>query len=100
MKLASRLARLRYELRVLGMWLFAIPLGVAVGLVGLTVVLDARSVNRDFLAQVLTATLEACVPLALGVVVATVAAQDGALELQLTVPLAYRRMVLRRVGLL
>ncbi len=100
MKLAFRLARLRYELRVLGAWLFAIPLVVATGLVGLAALLDTRSVSRDFLAQLLTATMEACLPLALGVLVATVAARDAALELQLSAPAPYRRTSLGRISLL
>ncbi len=100
MKLAFRLARLRYELLVLGVWLFAVPLVVAGGLGGLAGILDARNVNRGFLAQLLTATMEACLPLALGVLVATVTARDAALELQLSAPTPYQRTSLGRISLL
>jgi hypothetical protein len=93
-------AALGYELRVLGLWLFAIPLLVGGGLGGLAVLLDARGVSRDFLAHLFTATLEACLPLALGILLATVAAQDAAIELQLSVATPYRRTALRRFALL
>src|SRR5258708_6081536 len=100
MKLAPRLATLRHELRVLGAWLFAIPVAVAGGLTAIAALLDARGVNRDFTGLLLTATLEACVPLALGVALANAAARDDALELQVTVATPYRRTARRRVGLL
>jgi hypothetical protein len=100
MKLAFRVARLHHEVRVLGWWLFGIPVLVAGGLGALVGVLDARNVSRDFLANVLTATLEACLPLACGVIIATVVGQDAALELQLSAPTPYRRTTLRRIGLL
>jgi len=101
MKLAARLAALRAELRVLGLWLFVIPLAVMGGLVAFGEWLDLRgTVDQGFIADLLIATLEACVPLAAGVLVATIAARDDALELQLTVATPYRRTAWRRIGLL
>src|SRR5262249_24913758 len=44
--------------------------------------------------------LEACLPLALGVLVTTLVARDPALELQLAAPTPYRCTTVRRIGLL
>jgi hypothetical protein len=57
-------------------------------------------VDHGFIAGLLTAALEAFAPLAAGVLVATIAARDDALELQLTVATPYRRTAGRRIGLL
>jgi hypothetical protein len=95
-----RLAALRHELRVLGPLLFAVPLLAALGFGGLVGALDARNTSHDFLAQLLTAILEACLPLTAGILIATVAARDPALEVQLSLPTPYRRTALRRFALL
>jgi hypothetical protein len=99
-RILPRPAALRHELRVLGPWLFALPLLAAAGLGALFGVLDLRSVHRDFLAQMAVASLEACLPLAAGVTVATASARDPAVELQLALPTPYRFTALRRCALL
>ncbi|HMA37381.1 MAG TPA: hypothetical protein VKY74_23210 [Chloroflexia bacterium] len=95
-----RLALWRYELRVLGPVLFVVPVLIVVGLGGLAAVLDLRAVNRGFLAQLVVASLEACLPLAGGVTAASVTARDPALELLLTLPVSYGRTAFRRLALL
>jgi hypothetical protein len=59
-----------------------------------------RHVNPGFLAQMHIAVLEACLPLVAGILLATVAAHDGAIELQLSLPIPYRRTALGRFALL
>ena len=100
MKLAPGLALWRYELRVLGPVLFLVPVLVLAGLGSLAGLLDLRAVNHGFVAQLLTASLEACLPLAAGVVVASVCARDPALEVLLALPVSYRRTAFRRLALL
>jgi hypothetical protein len=92
--------RLRHELRVLGPWLFALPLLAACGLYALAAVLHARHVNPDFVALVPVAVLEACLPLAAAILSATIAVRDDALEVQLTLPRIYARTALLRGALL
>ena len=100
MSFTPRLAVLRNELRILGPLLFAVPLVVALGFTALLATLNVRGTNREFLAQMLVATLEACLPLAAGLTLAAVAAHDAALEVQLSLPRPYRFTVLRRCLLL
>jgi hypothetical protein len=100
MKIAPRLAEIRHELRILGPALFAVPLLAAVAFVALAGVLDARSVNRDFLGPLVTAILEAILPLTAGILLAAVAPQDAAIELQLSLPAPYRYTALRRFAVL
>jgi hypothetical protein len=94
------LDRLRHELRVLGPWLFALPLLAAAGLCVLAGVLHARHVNPDFGALVPVAIVEACLPLAAAILCATVAVHDDALEVQLSLPRVYARTALLRGALL
>lgn len=100
MRSHSRLVTARLEARVLGPWLFALPLLAAGGLGGLLVVLHLRHTQAGFLALLHVAILEACLPLAAGIACATVAAHDSAIELQLSLPTPYRRTALVRFGLL
>jgi hypothetical protein len=100
MSSAPRGSWLGYELRLLGGWPFALLAGVAGLLAGMTALLSARGVSRSFLAGLLVATLEACVPLALAVTLTSVTGRDEALELQLSLATPYWVTVARRVGLL
>lgn len=89
----------RNELRVLGPYPFAAPLVVIAGLVAFAALLQARHVSHDFVATLLVAALEACLPLTAGVALAGVAARDTALEVLLTVQTAYRLTTARRAAL-
>ncbi|MGH2482220.1 MAG: hypothetical protein ACRDHW_21425 [Ktedonobacteraceae bacterium] len=82
------LDRLRYELRLLGKVVFLTPLLVVCGL-GLLIALVHRDMNLTDISRSMGASLEVLLPMAAGVVVATVATHDPALELQLTMPRKY-----------
>jgi hypothetical protein len=100
MYIARQMAVLRYEFRMLGPLLFALPLLVTMSFAGLGLWLNVRNVNHSSIGSLLTANLEACIPLMVGVIIATIAAHDPAIELQLTVLMPYRFTVFRRFILL
>ena len=91
---------LRYEMRILGSVLFLIPLALALAFAGMTMLLFIGNVEHGFIASILIASIEACLPLALGIILATVAVQDSALELLLTMPAAYGKILFLRFALL
>ncbi|MEO6892278.1 MAG: hypothetical protein ABI324_25115, partial [Ktedonobacteraceae bacterium] len=68
-----RLDRLRHEVRILGPLLFLVPLALAVAFAALTVMLFAGNVVHSFIALLLVAALEACLPLSAGIILSTVA---------------------------
>ena len=80
--------RLRYELRLLGKPVFLTPILVVIGF---ALLLAIANRNVTLVARSMGATLEVLLPMAAGVVVATVATYDRALELQLTMPRKYHR---------
>ncbi len=84
------LDRLRYELRLLGKIVFLTPLLVVIGL-GLLIALVSRDINLTNIERSMGASLEVLLPMAAGVIVATVATHDPAIELQLTMPRKYHR---------
>lgn len=84
------LDRLRYELRLLSKPVFLTPLLVSVGF-ALLLALVNRDVSLPTIARSMGANLEILLPMAAGVVVATVATYDQAIELQLTMPRKYHR---------
>ncbi len=84
------LDRLRYELRLLGKTVFLTPLLVSGGF-ALFMALVNRGVTSYTMARALGANLEVLLPMAAGVVVATIATYDRAIELQLTMPRRYHR---------
>lgn len=84
------LDRLRYELRLLGKPVFLTPLLVIGGLALLLAVAN-RGVTAYTMARALSGSLEILLPMAAGVVVATIATHDRAIELQLTMPRKYHR---------
>lgn len=100
MYISARLAALRYEIRIIGLLLFAVPLLVAVALTGFATLLDIRHVSRDFIGQLVTASLEACLPLTAGILLASVAPHDDAIEVQVTLACPYRFTALSRFILL
>lgn len=84
------LDRLRYELRLLGKPVFLTPLLVIICF-ALFMALVNRGVTSYTMARALGASLEVLLPMAAGVVVATIATYDRAIELQLTMPRRYHR---------
>ena len=100
MKLTRQMSILLYEIRMLGPLVCALPLLAAMSFAGLGLWLDVRNINHGFVSALFIASLEACVPLLVGVLMATIAAHDSAIELQLTVPMPYRFTVFRRFVLL
>lgn len=94
------LDRLRYEARILGPLLFLIPLAEILVFAGLTALFLIGNVVQSGIAVLLIAVLEACLPLTVGILLATVAVQDAALELLLTMRASYRRIAFLRFALI
>ncbi|HEX7736544.1 MAG TPA: hypothetical protein VF458_16975 [Ktedonobacteraceae bacterium] len=82
--------RLRYELRLLGKSVWLTPLLVVAGL-ALLLAIANRGVTATTMARSMGASLEMLLPMAAGIVVATIATHDRAIELQLTMPRRYHR---------
>lgn len=89
--------RLRYEILVMGRRVILTPV-LLMGCFGLFAGLLAylNTYSNRFLLGV----LEMFLPLAAGIIVASITTQDPAIELQLTVPQTYRRTTLRRLALI
>lgn len=87
------LDRLRYELKLMGRRVILTPILVMIGFALIALFLHTRAVDP---ARTLSASLEMIIPLATGIVVATITSQDNAIELQLTMPKKYDRTVLGR----
>jgi len=100
LNIARQVSVLRYEFRILGPLAFALPLLIAMSFAALGLWLNARNVAHSFIGSLLTASLEACIPLLAGALTATIAVHDSAIELQLTVLMPYRFTVFRRFILL
>lgn len=100
MKRMFHLGHVRYEVRILGPVLFLVPLALGVLFAGMAGMLLVGNVVHSFIASVLIAALEACLPLAAAIVLSTVAVQDASLELLLAMPAAYRWIVFLRFGLI
>lgn len=100
MKKGLFLDHARYEARILGPVLFLVPLALGVFFAGMAGILLVGNVVHSFIAPVLIAALEACLPLAAAIVLSTVAVQDASLELLLTMSAAYRWIVFLRFGLI
>jgi hypothetical protein len=100
MRQVFRLAALPYEVRVITPFLFALPVIVTIALGGLAGILDIRhSVTQHYVSDLFVATVEACLPLAAGIALASLAARDSAVELLLTLPISYRAIAFRRFTL-
>ncbi len=100
MKILWQLDAVRYEIRVLGILLFAIPLLFALAMAAIAELLQMGRVEQTFINDVLIAGLEACLPLTTGIIAATVATQDPAIEIQLALPLPYRVIAFTRLALI
>lgn len=100
MSAASSLEAARYEARIVGLWVLALPAFVA-GLFTIAAGMMAfkQAQHIDIQHMVMTG-LEGALPLVAGIGVATIVAHEPALELQLSMPLPYRRVALVRCGLL
>lgn len=99
--------RLRYELRLLGVGSFLLPLGIVVIYLGFSLFARAGALRdggaeaqaRLQMARGLLALLENGLPLAAGLLAAAAVHQDVAIELHLSLPVSYRRTALQRLGL-
>ncbi|MDQ2904132.1 MAG: hypothetical protein M3Y81_11330 [Chloroflexota bacterium] len=89
--------RLRYELKLAGKMLIVVP-GTVILVIGLFAVLVHFLQQSP--AHALLAGLEMFLPLAAGIVAATLVSQDAALELQLTMPRKYHITGLLRLLLI
>lgn len=105
--LARSWHRLRYEIRLLGIGAWLLPLGIVVIYLGFSLFARAgalRSGGADAQARLqmgrgLLALLENGLPLAAGLLAAVAVRQDAAIELHLSLPVSYRGTALRRLGL-
>lgn len=91
------LDRFRYEVKLMGKRVILTPILVMVGFALLAELLSYLHTNP---ARMLSASLEIMLPLAAGVVVATITSQDSAIELQLTMPRTYAMTALGRLTIL
>ncbi|HEV2583045.1 MAG TPA: hypothetical protein VGT44_19450 [Ktedonobacteraceae bacterium] len=90
------LERLYYELRLMGKRVILTPVLLATGFALFAAFLATRQIDP---ARFLSGGLEMLLPLATGMIVATIASHDPALELQLTVPRAYAATAVKRMAL-
>ena len=91
------LDRLQYEIKLMGKRVILTPILVMLGFTLFALLLHYLKV---FPARFLSAGLEMLVPLAAGIIVATITSQDSAIELQLTVPKKYHRTAMGRLFLI
>src|SRR5216684_8910353 len=91
------LDRFRYEIQLLGKRVILTPMLIMVGFACLAFLLHNLHTNP---ARTLSASLEIILPLAAGLVVATITSQDPAIELQLSMPRSYDRTALDRLTII
>ncbi len=89
--------RLYYELRVMGKRVILTPTLLAIGSTLFAAFLQTRQVDP---ARFLSGMLEIILPIATALVVATIASQDPAIELQLTAPRLYSRTAMQRIAMI
>lgn len=97
---APRLAAIRYEARAVGPLIFALPAFVAALFVIATGMMAFKQAQHLDIQHMVMTGLEGALPLAAGIGVATIAAQESALELQLSMPRPYRLTALLRCAML
>lgn len=97
--MAKFVEMLRYELRVIGPVLFGVPVAIVVAMAVLIMLLQIGHVTQEFIQFIVLTAIEACLPLALGIILATMAVQDSSLELLLTLPVSYRVVTFSRLML-
>lgn len=101
-----RWQRLQYELRLLGVSAFLLPLAVVLVYTGFSLIVRSSTIGRgagvtfaDFeTARGLLALLENGLPLAAGLIAASAVNQDVAVELHLSLPAPYHRTAIGRLG--
>ncbi len=89
--------RLRYEIKLMGKRVILTPILVMLGFTLFALLLHYLKVIP---ARFLSAGLEMIIPLAAGIIVATITSQDPTIELQLTVPKKYHRTAMERLVLI
>src|SRR5438034_8565402 len=92
--------RIWYELRIMGKWVILIPPLIILTFALLGEILTIMQVSHLRISQVLTGSLEMVLPLAAGLLTATIISHDTANELQLTMPKTYRMTALVRLSLI
>lgn len=98
--------RLKYELRLLGIGAFLLPLGVIAVYTGFSLIVRSSTLGSgdgitqaDFqMARGLLALMENGLPLAAGLIAVAAVNQDVAVELQLSLPAPYRRTIGQRLA--
>lgn len=91
---------IRYEARIVGPWVFALPVFVACLFAIAAGMMAAKQAQHIDIQHMVMTGLEGALPLVAGIGMATIAAHEPALELQLSVPLPFRSTTLLRCGLL
>jgi hypothetical protein len=89
------LDRLRYEMRLLGRPVVLTPILIVLGFT-LLLILVQHNMSASNIRRAIAGSLEVLLPMAAGVIVATVATHDPAIELQLTMPRKYDRTAFGR----
>ena len=92
--------QLRYEIRIVGRWVFAVPLCIIAGSALLAEFLYLIHIEMIRIQQLLTASLEMLLPVAVAILVANTASYDKAIELQLAVESKFAYRVALRSGLI
>ena len=92
--------RIWYELRIMGRWVILIPPLIILLFILLGGILTIMQVGHLRITQVLTASLEMVLPLAAGLLTTTIVSYDSAIELQMTMPKAYRMTAFVRLSLI
>jgi hypothetical protein len=92
--------RIWYEIRIMGGWVILIPPLIVLTFVMLGGILTIMQVDHLRIAQVLTASLEMVLPLAAGLLTASIVSYDTAIELQMTMPKTYRMTAFVRLSLI
>jgi hypothetical protein len=92
--------RFWYELRNMGRWVILIPPLIILNFTLFGRILTIMQVGHLRISQVLTASLEMVLPLAVGLLTTTIVSYDPAIELQMTLPKTYRITAFVRLGLI
>jgi hypothetical protein len=92
--------RIRYELRVMGIWVILIPPLIILAFVLMGLNLSIMQVDHLRISQVLTASLEMVLPLSAGLLTASIVSYDTSIELQMTMTKTYRLTALFRLSLI
>jgi hypothetical protein len=100
MSTVSSLVAIRYEARIVGPWVFALPAFAACLFAIAAGMMAAKQAHQIDIQHMVMSGLEGGLPLVAGIGVATIAAHEPALEIQLTMSWPYRRVAFLRCGLL